>query len=184
MDQVSDAMPLKTMRGVWRYKEKREGQVCNARLVFEGKDDEPNRGEVRLENLGGHCYDAVAPAKGIRGKWLMKPAKFEGRPSAGGGTIGTIQFNARWKLRSQVGSQVWGWRRCCGACRKSLELHPESVALRPAVSCGAAWTRRCSDVHDYLSSKGYSSIGETSLPTLYRCLDMRLHFRSSRRCPI
>ena len=27
MDQVSDAMPLKTMRGIWRYKEKREGQV-------------------------------------------------------------------------------------------------------------------------------------------------------------
>ena len=27
MDQASDAMPLKTMRGIWRYKEKREGQV-------------------------------------------------------------------------------------------------------------------------------------------------------------
>jgi len=126
MDQVSDAMPLKTMRGVWRYKEKREGRVCNARLVFEGKDDEPNRGEVRLESVGiASCYDALAPAKAIRGKWLMKPAKFEGRPSAGGGTIGTIQFNARWKLRSQVG--LAGQR--CGS-RKALALHLDSEAPR------------------------------------------------------
>ena len=29
--QVQDAMPLKTMRGIWRYKEQREGQV-NSRL--------------------------------------------------------------------------------------------------------------------------------------------------------
>ena len=27
LQQVQDAMPLKTMRGVWRYKEPREGQV-------------------------------------------------------------------------------------------------------------------------------------------------------------
>jgi hypothetical protein len=27
LQQVQDAMPLKTMRGVWRYKEQREGQV-------------------------------------------------------------------------------------------------------------------------------------------------------------
>jgi len=25
--QIADAMPLKTMRGVWRYKEKRDGKV-------------------------------------------------------------------------------------------------------------------------------------------------------------
>ena len=34
LQQVQDAMPLKTMRGVWRYKEQREGQVslCPSRL--------------------------------------------------------------------------------------------------------------------------------------------------------
>eukprot|EP00802_Teleaulax_amphioxeia_P020573 Tamp_20865.p1 GENE.Tamp_20865~~Tamp_20865.p1 ORF type:complete len:273 (-),score=44.31 Tamp_20865:356-1099(-) len=107
LQQVQDAMPLKTMRGVWRYKEQREGQTCAGRLVFEGKLDEPNRGDVLFENLdGGSCYAPIPSAEGktraIKGKWLMKPAKFERK-----GDIGTIQFNARWKLRTAQGTYIF-----------------------------------------------------------------------------
>ena len=82
LQQVQDAMPLKTMRGVWRFKEKREGRTCTGRLTFQGKLDEPNRGDVVYENLEGGaamCYSPTPPAKAVKGKWLMKPAKFESK---------------------------------------------------------------------------------------------------------
>jgi hypothetical protein len=65
-NQVQDAMPLKTMRGVWRFNEQREGKTCTGRLLFEGKLDEPNRGEVFYKNIedGTACYTPVPPANG------------------------------------------------------------------------------------------------------------------------
>jgi hypothetical protein len=107
LQQVQEAMPLKTMRGIWRFKENRERQSCTGRLVFEGKLDEPNRGDVIFlgtENLGTSsvCFTPRPPAKSVKGKWLMKPAKFEQK-----GDIGTIQFNARWKLRTEQGTFIF-----------------------------------------------------------------------------
>jgi len=107
LQQVQEAMPLKTMRGIWRFKEIRERQSCTGKLVFEGKLDEPNRGDVIFlgtENLGTSsvCYTPRPPAQSVKGKWLMKPAKFEQK-----GDIGTIQFNARWKLRTEQGTFIF-----------------------------------------------------------------------------
>lgn len=110
LQQVQDAMPLKTMRGVWRFKEKREGRTCTGRLTFQGKLDEPNRGDVVYENLEGGaamCYSPTPPAKAVKGKWLMKPAKFESKETGSGTTMGTIQFNARWKLRTAQGTFIY-----------------------------------------------------------------------------
>eukprot|EP00961_Rhodomonas_salina_P016010 215400-Rhodomonas_salina.2 len=72
--QLRDAMPLKTMRGIWKYKEVKDGKVCDGTLTFRGQLDNPNRGDVVFDGGSNSCYSPIPPVKAIKGKWLMKPA--------------------------------------------------------------------------------------------------------------
>ena len=46
----------------------------------------------------GLCYSPIPPQQTVKGKWLMKPSRFE---------KATIQFNARWKLRAEEGRHIF-----------------------------------------------------------------------------
>lgn len=91
MEQVRDAIPVKTIRGVWRireYRDKSTGTLCKGRLKMRGFVEEPNKGT--LEYMG--CNDS----KG-KGNWLLKPARIAN---------GQIRFSARWKVRFSDGESL------------------------------------------------------------------------------
>lgn len=80
LEQIEEAMPVKTIRGVWRIREYRDGQpLCLGRVTFRGFVDQPK---------GTVSYAGCNDSKG-RGRWLLKPARIEN---------GTIRFSARWKI--------------------------------------------------------------------------------------
>ena len=195
-------MPLKTMRRVWRYKKKREGrvsllvlssivmrsalkrgvdrvhtpQVCNARLVFEGKDDEPNRGEVRLENLAAPapaCYEAVQSAQPVKGKWLMKPAKFEGRADGRGGTIGTIQVLV---CTRDAGRHFRRWQQASRLVSRRL----------PRVSRDASFSPLARPLRDINSSTHDGSFEASKAPSstaaTFRLIQYRLACKKHDAC--
>lgn len=86
--QLSDAQPIKTMRGVWHLQEYNlEGKlVSDGTLTFRGSDSEPERGQVTYEGNAGAG----------RGPWILKADGF-GRSQTGVG--GIIEKKALWKLR-------------------------------------------------------------------------------------
>jgi hypothetical protein len=98
--QLSDAIPLKTMRGVWRLREYGQGNQLTAEglLTFRGADSSPDRGTV--------TYDGDAGAG--RGPWLLKADGF-GRSQTGKG--GIIVQKALWKLRRRgIGTFTYAGR--------------------------------------------------------------------------
>eukprot|EP00965_Chrysotila_dentata_P172819 5702758-Pleurochrysis_carterae.AAC.1 len=98
-DQLSDAIPLKTMRGVWRLREFRNnGDRLTGMLTCTGSVENPNKGELFYES-----GDQSSTAKGV---WLLKPNGF-GRDLSG---KGIIELNARWKLRRPDGAYVYSGR--------------------------------------------------------------------------
>lgn len=99
--QLSDAQPFKTMRGVWRLREydQRGREVASGVLTFRGAGgDVAERGSVVYEG------DA-APG---RGPWILKADGF-GRSQTGVG--GIIEKKALWKLRrGAVGTFTYSGR--------------------------------------------------------------------------
>lgn len=84
--QISDAIRIKSMRGVWELREtESSGKVREGRLVFRGAETE-QRGRVTYEG------DA-APG---RGPWILKSDGFGSNPTGRGGVI---ESKALWKLR-------------------------------------------------------------------------------------
>lgn len=84
--QISDAIRIKSMRGVWELRETDSGGKARVgRLVFRGAETE-QRGRVTYEG------DA---ARG-RGPWILKSDGFGSNPT---GTGGIIEQKALWKLR-------------------------------------------------------------------------------------
>ncbi|EKU22417.1 hypothetical protein NGA_0427600 [Nannochloropsis gaditana CCMP526] len=90
IEQVRDAIPVKTIRGVWRIREYRDRDqpLCKGRIKMRGFVEEPNKGT--LEYTG--CNDG----KG-KGNWLLKPARIAN---------GQIRFSARWKVRFSDGESL------------------------------------------------------------------------------
>lgn len=84
--QLSDAIRIKSMRGVWELRETDStGRVREGRLIFRGAETE-QRGRVTYEG------DA-APG---RGPWILKADGFGSNPTGRGGII---EQKALWKLR-------------------------------------------------------------------------------------
>ncbi len=91
--QVSDAITIKSMRGVWAMREydKSNLLIASGTLTFRGSDSTPDKGTV--------VYEGEA-ASG-RGPWLLKADGF-GRNQMGKG--GVIEQKALWKLRRPAAS--------------------------------------------------------------------------------
>ena len=55
-------------------------QACTGKLVFEGKLDEPNRGDVLFENLDGEaaCYEPMSSVKGSAIQYCLLVLEREG----------------------------------------------------------------------------------------------------------
>lgn len=55
-------------------------QACTGKLVFEGKLDEPNRGDVLFENLEGEaaCYEPMSSVKGSAIQYCLLVLEREG----------------------------------------------------------------------------------------------------------
>ena len=90
--QLSDAQPFKTMRGVWRLREfnNQGNEIRTGTLTFRGAGgDVAEKGSVVYEG------DASGSAQG-RGPWVLKADGF-GRSQTGVG--GIIEKKALWKLR-------------------------------------------------------------------------------------
>lgn len=87
--QLSDAQPIKTMRGIWQLREyDKHGKLLNSgSLTFRGPGGE-------LAERGTVTYTGDGAAG--RGPWILKPDGF-GRSSTGMGAI--IEKKAVWKLR-------------------------------------------------------------------------------------
>eukprot|EP00960_Hanusia_phi_P062311 765110-Hanusia_phi.AAC.6 len=84
-------MPLKTMRGVWRFQQEVGGRGCTGSFVFSGQYDQPNRGDVTFAPAKVACYSRIRPEKPVRGPWRMKPSRraaTEGREDEGGMGVG------------------------------------------------------------------------------------------------
>ena len=85
--QVSDAITIQSMRGVWQLREEFRGQpdAFVGKLYFRG---------ATTEERGGVAYEGDA-ANG-RGPWVIKPDGFGRSPT---GVGGAIERKALWKLR-------------------------------------------------------------------------------------
>ena len=85
--QVSDAITIQSMRGVWQLREEFRGQpdAFVGKLYFRG---------AATEERGGVAYEGEA-ANG-RGPWVIKPDGFGRSPT---GVGGAIERKALWKLR-------------------------------------------------------------------------------------
>ena len=85
--QVSDAIRIKTMRGVWQLREypKDSGAATHGTVTFQGST---------LEARGRAVYEGEAPSG--RGPWIIKSDGFGRNPE---GTGGIIEQKALWKLR-------------------------------------------------------------------------------------
>ena len=85
--QVSDAIRIKTMRGVWQLREypKGGGAATQGTVTFQGST---------LEARGRAVYEGEAPSG--RGPWIIKSDGFGRNPE---GTGGIIEQKALWKLR-------------------------------------------------------------------------------------
>ena len=95
--QVSDAQPLKHMRGRWRVRERLDDTgSAEGLLTFTGQLDRPEQGEVVLSGA----------AAAARGRWLLKPDGF-GRDAEG---RGIIQVKAAWKMRRGDRSYIYSGR--------------------------------------------------------------------------
>ena len=85
--QVSDAIRIKTMRGVWRLREvDKAGRATEGWLTFRGSP---------LEERGKVSYEGGAAAG--RGPWILKADGFGPNPEGKPG--GIIEQKALWKLR-------------------------------------------------------------------------------------
>lgn len=97
--QLSDAIPVKTLRGVWSLREyDANGRLCaEGRLTFRGAETE-DRGQVVYEGdqvlyEGGQ---SVRYRTSGRGPWILKPDGFGRNPNGQGGII---ESKALFKLR-------------------------------------------------------------------------------------
>ncbi|KAG5188294.1 hypothetical protein JKP88DRAFT_206701 [Tribonema minus] len=92
--QIVDAIPIKTIRGVWRIREIREGEsLCKGKLTFKGFVDEPGKGTVEYVSSDGEREG--------KGYWLLKPGSI---------TAGKILFSARWKVTYKGGGGSFLYR--------------------------------------------------------------------------
>lgn len=92
--QLADAIPLKTMRGVWSVRETflDGAEPVSGTATFTGQLDNDGAGEVLWAGAAGQA----------RGRWLLKPDGF-GRDADG---KGIIQTKAAWKLRRAGGGSA------------------------------------------------------------------------------
>lgn len=95
--QVSEAITIQSMRGIWSLQETIGGQRTIGRLIFRGAE---------FEERGTVSYDGSAGAG--RGPWIIKADGF-GRSPRGVG--GAIERKALWKLRrGSLGTYTYAGR--------------------------------------------------------------------------
>ena len=102
--QVADAMPLKTMRGVWSVRERYDGsatRAATANITFRGPVSSPNKGEVLWVST-----DGAEEQRQARGLYLLRPDGF-GRDASG---KGIIIMKASWKLKRAEGPYIYSAR--------------------------------------------------------------------------
>ena len=103
--QISDAIPLKSMRGVWRLRETRGdgGPRLEGKLMFTGAADLVTDSTNRNGAVVYTPADGGASASGV---WVLKTAGF-GRDAMG---RGVVEVKAAWKLRRDGGKYVYSGR--------------------------------------------------------------------------
>jgi len=115
--QVSDAISIRTMRGVWTLKESyTAGSTTTGRLIFRGADA-ADRGTVAYEGDGANG----------RGPWIIKSDGF-GRSPRGQG--GIIEQKGLWKLRrGSAGTFAYAGRINVGASPLDAVIKGDIVQL-------------------------------------------------------
>ena len=116
--QVSDAISIKTMRGVWSFKETySSGATTTGQLIFRGADAS-DRGTVTYESEG---------AKSGRGPWIIKSDGFGRNPRGQGGII---EQKGLWKLRrGSAGTFAYAGRINVGASPLDAVVKGDIVQL-------------------------------------------------------